>query len=76
MHETCSLDVADRGESILDDSGRILNVTREAIRQLERKAKEKFKRRATRRLIATLDALGDRQPMSPLALCQDRAESE
>jgi hypothetical protein len=33
--ETCSLDVADRGTHTLEDVGRLLNKTRERIRQLE-----------------------------------------
>lgn len=38
--ETCALDVADRGGEILEDIGDMLNVTRERIRQIERKGKE------------------------------------
>ena len=74
MSDTCALDVADRGESILDASGKILNVTREAIRQLEKKAKAKFRKRADHRLHALMDAHEHVQGCSPLALAQDRAE--
>ncbi len=35
MAETCSLDVADRGGTTLEDVGMILNLTRERIRQVE-----------------------------------------
>jgi len=35
MAETCSLDVADRGGTTLEDVGAILNLTRERIRQVE-----------------------------------------
>ena len=76
MPETCALDVADRGESILDASGKILNVTREAIRQLEKKAKAKFRKRADHRLHALMDVHEHVQGCSPLALAQDRAEKE
>ncbi len=35
MHESCVLDIADRGGITLEDTGAILNLTRERIRQLE-----------------------------------------
>lgn len=35
MSETCSLDVADRGGVILEEVGRIINLTRERVRQVE-----------------------------------------
>lgn len=35
MKDTCSLDVADRGGTTLEDVGEILNLTRERIRQVE-----------------------------------------
>ncbi len=35
--ETCSLDVADRGDHTLDEIAKITNVTRERIRQIESK---------------------------------------
>jgi hypothetical protein len=46
MPESCSLDVADRGAETLENVGRMLNLTRERIRQLEEKA---FKRLRNRR---------------------------
>lgn len=76
MSDTCALDVADRGESILDASGKILNVTREAIRQLEKKAKAKFRKRADYRLHELMDAHEHVQGCSPLAFAQDGAEKE
>lgn len=36
LPDTCSLDVADRGELTLEEVGRRLDLTRERIRQLER----------------------------------------
>lgn len=41
--ETCSLDVADRGGCTLDDVGRVMNRTRERIRQLESQALERLR---------------------------------
>lgn len=35
LAETCALDVADRGGVTLEDTGRVLNLTRERIRQME-----------------------------------------
>ena len=35
MGESCTLDVADRGGTVLEDVGEIINVTRERIRQIE-----------------------------------------
>lgn len=51
LPETCSLDVADRGEQTLDSVGRFVNLTRERIRQIERRVLGDLKgplRRATR----------------------------
>lgn len=42
LPETCSLDVADRGETSLDELGRLLNVTREAMRLTEIRALAKL----------------------------------
>ena len=42
MGETCSLDVADRGGTTLEDVGAIMNLTRERIRQVEVKALAKL----------------------------------
>lgn len=38
LKETCSLDVADRGGITLEDTGGLMNVTRERVRQMEAKA--------------------------------------
>jgi len=35
MKESCSLDLADRGELTLDEVGPMLNIARERIRQIE-----------------------------------------
>lgn len=57
MPETCSLDVADRGEHILDDVGRALGgVTRERIRQIEQDALKRSRKRIPG---AALDWFGD-----------------
>jgi hypothetical protein len=42
MNETCALDVADRGGTTLEDTGAIMNMTRERIRQIEESAKVKL----------------------------------
>ena len=38
LEESCSLDVADRGGCTLENVGRLLNLTRERVRQVEGKA--------------------------------------
>ena len=40
--ETCSLDVADRGEHTLDDIGDVMNITRERVRQIEHKIRRRL----------------------------------
>ena len=35
MNESCALDVADRGETTLEDVGANMNITRERVRQIE-----------------------------------------
>ena len=45
LPETCSLDVADREEINLADIGRLLNVTRERVRQIESRALAKLLKR-------------------------------
>lgn len=35
MHDTCVLDVADRGGLTLEDTGARLDITRERVRQIE-----------------------------------------
>ena len=49
MTESCVLDIADRGPVTLEDVGKIMNLTRERIRQLEASASEQI--RATRMAI-------------------------
>jgi hypothetical protein len=44
--ETCALDVADRGPVTLEEVGRVLNLTRERVRQLETMALERFREAA------------------------------
>ncbi len=53
MTDTCVLDIADRGPVTLEDVGRIMNLTRERIRQLEAGASEKI--RSTRLAIEYRD---------------------
>jgi len=43
MTDSCVLDIADRGPVTLEDVGRIMNLTRERIRQLESGAAEKIR---------------------------------
>jgi len=43
MEQSCVLDIADRGQVTLEDVGRIMNLTRERIRQLEAAASEKIR---------------------------------
>ena len=43
MHETCALDVADRGGITLEEVGEIMNLTRERIRQVELRGLEKLR---------------------------------
>jgi len=43
LEETCSLDIAERGGVTLEDVGKIMNLTRERIRQLEIRGIEKLK---------------------------------
>jgi hypothetical protein len=53
MGESCSLDVADRGGTTLEDVGAIMNLTRERIRQVEVKALAKLE--ALRDMMALRD---------------------
>ena len=50
MPETCALDVADRGGITLEEVGKILNLTRERIRQVEAKGLEKLRRPTNKKL--------------------------
>ena len=43
--ESCSLDVADRGEHTLEEVGAILGLSRQAVQQLERRALARLKDR-------------------------------
>jgi hypothetical protein len=44
MRESCALDVADRGETTLEQVGEITNLTRERVRQIEEHAMRKVRR--------------------------------
>jgi len=44
LPQTCSLDVADQGESTLDDVAVLMNVVAERVRQIEEQALDSFKR--------------------------------
>jgi hypothetical protein len=58
--QTCALDVADRGETSLDDVGQLLNVTREAMRLTEIRAFKKIIETSDPRLVIEwLDLLRD-----------------
>ena len=46
MKDTCALDVADRGEQTLETIGELMNLTRERVRQIESRAKDKLRRSA------------------------------
>ncbi|MBP9718122.1 hypothetical protein KBD59_02380 [Candidatus Gracilibacteria bacterium] len=46
MEESCALDVADRGGTILEEVGDIFNLTRERIRQVEAQGLEKLRKKA------------------------------
>jgi hypothetical protein len=48
LHETCALDVADRGDHTLAQVGRVLGVTRERVRQIEAGALRKLQLFRTR----------------------------
>lgn len=43
LHETCALDVAERGGVTLEEVGHIMNLTRERIRQVEVRGLQKLK---------------------------------
>ncbi len=60
MQDSCVLDLADRGPVTLEDVGRIMNLTRERIRQLEASASEKV--RQTRLAIEYRDYLLEKKP--------------
>lgn len=57
---SCVLDIADRGPVTLEDVGRIMNLTRERIRQLEVLASEKV--RQSRLAVEYRDYLLEKQP--------------
>jgi hypothetical protein len=50
LRESCSLDVADRGAITLEETGELMNLTRERVRQLEVSALLKLKFNQARRL--------------------------
>ena len=57
LPDTCSLDVADRGEQTLDAVGKALNVSRESARLIEAKALRKVER-STRAGTSGADLIG------------------
>lgn len=68
MKNTCSLDVADEGEQVLDGVGEAMNLTRERTRQIEENVLGKLRKKDKRG--AMLEALaegGFDRGMSPLA---------
>jgi hypothetical protein len=64
MPDTCSLDVADRGGVTLEEVGKILNRTRERIRQIETHGLERMAKQVKRE---GLEAPDDDDRLSPLA---------
>jgi hypothetical protein len=56
LRRTCALDVADEGGVILDEIGRLMNLTRERVRQIEVKGLEAMKQ-ATRGIVSREDVL-------------------
>lgn len=54
LEETCSLDVADRGDLILEQVGELMNLTRERIRQYETRLFRKLERAMGPELAAEL----------------------
>ncbi len=60
MEDSCVLDIADRGPVTLEDLGRILNLTRERVRQLEVLASEKV--RQSRLAVEYRDYLLQKKP--------------
>lgn len=60
MTESCALDVADRGEATLAEIGRVLNVSRERVRQIEVGALVHLERKRVARLLGEeeIDVVG------------------
>jgi DNA-directed RNA polymerase specialized sigma24 family protein len=69
LRESCALDVADRGGVTLEETGAILNLTRERIRQIEVSALESAATNVRRRKIA-VDLPDNDDHESPLASLQ------
>jgi len=67
--ETCSLDVADREGVTLEETGAILNVTRERVRQIEMRAL-KFAEENVKRGKIPIDIPDDDDHASPMELLQ------
>lgn len=65
MPDTCALDVADRQEATLEDVGRVMNITRERVRQIESRALRRLGPKALRELAAF--AGDDATPLRRLA---------
>lgn len=66
LDETCALEVAERGETTLEDVGTIMNITRERVRQVEVVALLKLKRTSPTpdELGADLEAKPEAAPLS------------
>ncbi len=73
MVESCSLDVADRGPTTLEDAGAMMNLTRERIRQLEVKAMAKMSALKEMEALRDYVATGSAPPKRRLPLLREAA---
>lgn len=64
LEETCSLDVADRGQHSLVDIGRMFGVTRELVRQLEERATRRLRNSRLGGVFEDVDGEGSELPWS------------
>jgi hypothetical protein len=62
MTESCALDIADKGGASLEDVARVMNMTRERVRQMESQALAKIKRGD----VTALQELDDDEADAPL----------
>lgn len=65
LHDTCVLDVADRGGVTLEVAGELVNVTRERIRQIEEKAFGRLKRKPLTLQLAANEGLIQESEIAP-----------